>query len=232
MTNQLYLLPTVLSEGTTEKVLPPQVVELIAQIPVFFVENVRTARRFISSLKLGVVISDIQFVELTKETPELDTKNQLANLTGNVGVLSEAGCPGIADPGSVVVKWAHILGWKVIPMVGPSSILLGLMGSGFNGQSFTFHGYLPIDSNALAKKMKSIISEVQSKNETQIWIETPYRNHAMLETICKVTPPTMRLCIGYDLTGVDEFIWTGTIAQWQKKQIHFHKIPAIFLLGQ
>lgn len=231
MANQLYLLPTVLSEGSTEKVIPPQVVELIAQIPVFFVENVRTARRFLSSLKLGIVIADIQFIELTKDTPELDTKKQLASLSGDVGVLSEAGCPGIADPGSVVVKWAHVLGWKVVPSVGPSSILLGLMGSGFNGQSFTFHGYLPIDSNALVKKLKSMVVDVQARNETQIWIETPYRNHAMLETICKVVPPTIRLCIGYGLTGKEEFIWTGTIAQWQKKQIHFHKIPAIFLLG-
>ena len=229
----LYLIPTYLSDGTAEQVLPPAIRDVITSTDVFFVENVRTARRFISSLKTGRVIDDTLFYDLAKNTPEADTRRQLADLLAqnrNAGVMSEAGCPGVADPGAVAVKIAHQLGIRVEPMVGPSSILLALMASGLNGQSFVFHGYLPIDRPDRIKRLQQLDNEAETKRQTQIFIETPYRNNPLLADMLATCAPDTRLCIAANVTAPDALIQTRTIADWRNQKPDLHKIPTVFLL--
>ena len=173
----LFLIPTILAPDTQETVLPPQIKEIVSELNVFFVEELRTARRFISSLKLNKVIDDITFYELNKDTPPDQTLAQLKKLNTDAGIISEAGCPGIADPGAVAVGFAHQLGHKVVPLVGPSSILMALMASGFNGQSFTFNGYLPIDKQQRIKSLQALEQTAKKKQQTQIFMETPFRNN-------------------------------------------------------
>ena len=230
----LYLIPTPLADDTTNEVLPAQVREIVAATEVFFVENIRTARRFISSLKLGKVIDTLTFYELHKDTPEGDTLQQLKALKINnvhAGILSEAGCPGIADPGAVAVKIAHELGIEVIPLVGPSSIILALMASGMNGQSFVFHGYLPIERQQRIKALKQLEREAQAKNQTQLFIETPYRNNQLLEDILAHCAPQSRLCVAYQLTHKEGFTKTKTLKEWKVQKPDLHKKPTIFLIG-
>ena len=178
---KLYLIPTPLADGTTQGVLPAQVPEAVKELEVFFAEDLRTGRRFVSSLRLGKTIEALTFYELHKNTPEADT---LAHLTAvlaenkDAGVMSEAGCPGVADPGAVAVKYAHKLGIEVVPLVGPSSLLLALMASGMSGQSFVFHGYLPIDRTQRRKALKQLEKEALAKRQTQLFIERLY--HAAL----------------------------------------------------
>ena len=164
----LYLLPTILAEGTQNAVLSPQIKEAVQQLDVFFVENVRTARRFISSLKLGKVIDELTFIELNKDTPEAETVASLRNLSKSAGVISEAGCPGVADPGAVAVRIAHEMGIRVVPLVGPSSILLALMASGMSGQSFAFHGYLPIDKMQRKKALQNLERNARQYQQTPL----------------------------------------------------------------
>lgn len=231
--NELWLFPVVLSdESNTRDVLPAGVLEALDGISVFLVENVRTARRFLSGLKRGIVIDDLTFFVLDKNTPSEEVKSFLKAQSGKVGVMSEAGCPGIADPGSVAVRWAHDLGWMVKPLVGPTSIALGLMSSGMSGQSFVFHGYLPIDSKERQAKVRSMIQAVQKSNQTQIFIETPYRNHALLAALLQELPGNMRLYVGCHLTGPNEWIWSGPVSEWKGKKIPEGKWPAIFCIGQ
>lgn len=227
----LFLVPTSLSPDSQETILSPQVKETVQQISVFFVENIRTARRFISSLKLGKEIDNLTFYELTKDTPFDETYLQLRSLTTDAAVLSEAGCPGVADPGAVAVGFAHELGWKVAPLVGPSSILLALMGSGFSGQNFTFHGYLPIDKIERNKAFKKLESLAVNRTHAQIFMETPFRNNQLLAAILQVGNPTTRLCIAANLTANNELISTKTIAHWRMSPPDLHKIPTIFIVG-
>lgn len=230
---KLYLIPVPLSAATAPSTLPAQVLEAVQEVDVFFVENIRTARRFISSLKLGKSIESLTFYELSKDTPETETLAQLkACEADSVGVMSEAGCPGMADPGAVAVKLAHQLGIEIVPLVGPSSVLLALMGSGLNGQSFVFHGYLPIEKNERAKLLHQLEQEAKKKQQTQIFIETPYRNEQLFEAILDECSPTLRLCIATDLTAPNQYIKTLTTGKWRKTaKPSLHKRPTVFLLG-
>ncbi len=230
-TRTLYLIPTVLAEGTAPGVLPAGVIQALQTLDVFFVENVRTARRFISSLKIGRTIDEITFHELNKDTPPGETRRRLTELRTDAGIISEAGVPCVADPGSIAVGLAHELGYRVKPLVGPSSILLALMGSGFIGQSFCFHGYLPIDRAEKAKTLRHLEKEAAQSGQTHIFMETPYRNHQMLQTIMEVCQPSTCLCIAANLTGANELVLTRTVAQWRKNLPDINRQPAIFLIG-
>ncbi len=228
----LYLIPTILAPETVESVLSPQIKDAINVTDYYFVENIRTARRFISELKLGKIIDNLTFFEVDKDTKVDDIRKYFKQIPQNqaIGVISEAGCPGVADPGAVAVKVAHQLGIKVIPLVGPSSILMALMASGFSGQSFVFHGYLPIDKMERAKKLKSLENE-SKKQQTQIFMETPFRNESFLQDILTTCQPETLLCIACNITAPDEFIQTKTINQWKSQKPDLHKKPTMFLIG-
>ncbi|WP_304232320.1 SAM-dependent methyltransferase [Jiulongibacter sediminis] len=232
MNFKLYLIPTILAPETQDKTLSPQVIEKIKELNIFFVENLKTARRFISSLKLGKVIDEITFYELTKNSNFDETFEIISQLPEDAGILSEAGCPGIADPGALAVDIAHQLDMEVIPLVGPSSILLALMASGFNGQSFAFHGYLPIDKKERARRVKELERLALTSGQTQLFMETPYRNNQMLDTIVKTCNPNTKLSISANLTGEDAISKTMRIEKWKSvKEIDLHKKPAIFGFG-
>jgi 16S rRNA (cytidine1402-2'-O)-methyltransferase len=227
----LYLIPTILAEETQHNVLSPQIKEVVGELNVFFVENVRTARRFISSLKLGKVIDDLTFIELHKDTPESVTAQELKKLTQNAGVISEAGSPGVADPGAVAVHLAHQMGIRVIPLVGPSSILLALMSSGMSGQSFAFHGYLPIDRALRKKEIQNLEREARQRQQTQIFMETPFRNNQLMEAVLEACAPDTLLCIASNVTAPDEFIKTMSVKNWKSNLPDLHKKPTIFIIG-
>ena len=229
---QLYLIPTFLAPDTASKVLSPQVREVIATTEYFFVENIRTARRFISELKLGKVIDQLHFYELNKDTSEAEVISYFEQITDNqdIGVISEAGCPGVADPGALAVKIAHRFGWKVVPLVGPSSILLALMASGMSGQSFVFHGYLPIEKSAKIQKIKQLEQNAQ-KGQTQLFMETPYRNNQLFADLLANCRNDTVLCIAANLTASDELVKTQTILQWKASAPDLHKKPTIFIIG-
>jgi len=227
----LFLIPTILAENTSDQVLNPQIKDVITNLNFFFAEDIRTARRFISSLKLGKVIDQITFVELNKDTHPLDTRQQLMSLTQNAGIISEAGCPGVADPGAVAVKFAHELNISVVPLVGPSSILLALMASGMSGQSFIFHGYLPIDKVERKKEIQQLERDAFHKNQTQIFMETPFRNNQLLNAVLETCQPDTRLCIASNLTAPDEFVKTWSVRNWRKNAPDLHKKPTIFIIG-
>jgi 16S rRNA (cytidine1402-2'-O)-methyltransferase len=227
----LYLIPTILAEETQHNVLSPQIKEVVGELNVFFVENVRTARRFISSLKLGKVIDDLTFIELHKDTPESVTAQELKKLTQNAGVISEAGSPGVADPGAVAVHLAHQMGIRVVPLVGPSSILLALMSSGMSGQSFAFHGYLPIDRALRKKEIQNLEREARQRQQTQIFMETPFRNNQLMEAVLEACAPDTLLCIACNVTAPDEFIKTMSVKNWKSNLPDLHKKPTIFIIG-
>jgi 16S rRNA (cytidine1402-2'-O)-methyltransferase len=226
----LFLIPTILAPDTQETVLPPHIKAVVSELNVFFVEELRTARRFISSLKLNKIIDDITFYELNKDTPHDQTLAQLKKLKTDAGIISEAGCPGVADPGAVAVGFAHQLGYKVVPLVGPSSILMALMASGFNGQSFTFNGYLPIDKQLRIKSLKDLEQIAKKKQQTQIFMETPFRNNQLLEDILQNLNSETFLCIACNVTAENEFIKTLRVKDWRKSKPDLHKRPTIFLL--
>ena len=228
----LYLIPTYLSENSGLEVLPPQVSRVIRSTRIYLAENIRTARRFISSLKLDLTIEELHFYELTKKTTREGLINLLAPLNQGVdmGVLSEAGCPAIADPGSLAVELAHKMQAKVVPLTGPSSIMLGLMGSGLNGQRFAFHGYLPINKAERIKAIQTLEKESLKKSQTQIFIETPFRNRQILESLLSTCNQETMLCLAVDITGTTEQIETHSIREWKKLHWDIHKRPTIFLL--
>jgi len=228
----LYLIPVPLADEAAAKSFTPYLVDSINNIKEYIVENEKTARRFLKEAGLLTPQSELLIHDYSKHNRELGKAEFFKGLqTGkDVGLMSEAGCPGIADPGAEIVEKAHRMGIKVVPLVGPNSILLALMASGFNGQSFTFHGYLPIDKLLRAKKIKELESTAERIDQTQIFIETPFRNNVLLEEILKTANPKSRLCIACDLTSGTEFVQTKTIADWQKKVPELHKRPAIFLL--
>ncbi|WP_019990860.1 SAM-dependent methyltransferase [Rudanella lutea] len=229
----LYLIPTPLAEGTAPQVLPPFVSEVVSRTDAYFVENLRTARRFITELKTGRVIDETTFHLLDKDTPPADTRRQIQELMEqkrNAGVMSEAGCPGVADPGAVVIGMAHKLGWKVVPLIGPSSILLALMASGLSGQSFVFHGYLPIDRHDRARTLKHLEKEAQQRLQTQIFMETPYRNNHLMGDILTHCHPETRVCVACNLTAPDALVQTKSVREWKANVPDLHKKPTVFLL--
>ncbi|OIN60833.1 SAM-dependent methyltransferase [Arsenicibacter rosenii] len=229
----LYLIPTVLADNTADQVLSPQIRDVISKLDAYFVENVRTARRFISSLKTGKVIDELSFFDLNKDTTDIDVRRNMQALTDrkqDAGVLSEAGCPGVADPGAAAVRVAHQLGWTVVPLVGPSSILMALMASGMSGQSFVFHGYLPIDRGERSKTLKQLEKEARLKQQTQIFMETPYRNNQLMGDVLSACAGDSRLCVACNVTAPDAFIKTKTIKDWKGQLPDLHKKPTVFLL--
>lgn len=228
----LYLIPVQLSDVELDKVLPAVNTAIVIEIKHFIVENVRTARRFLKKCDRNINIDELTFYELNRHTSPDQLPAMLKPLSNGepVGVISEAGCPAIADPGADVVAIAQQRGLKVIPLVGPSSILMGLMGSGFNGQSFAFLGYLPIDENARNRKLKEMERRIMHEDQTQIFIETPYRNNALVTKLCQVLPPHLKLCIATDITGPQESIVTKSIKQWSGNLPVINKVPTIFLL--
>ncbi|MDX1903477.1 MAG: SAM-dependent methyltransferase [Thermonemataceae bacterium] len=228
----LYLIPTLLAENTQAKVLPGYVTETIQTLEHFIVEDIRSARRFISSLRLGLQIDKLQFYEIGKRSHLENLTEVLLGLEKglSVGLLSEAGCPAVADPGASVVAWCQERAIKVVPMVGASSLLLALMASGFNGQSFAFQGYLPIDKAERIQKIKELEKKIYNENQTQIFIETPFRNESLVAAILQTCQHQTKLCIAANITADNESILTKTIAQWRKEKIILHKIPTVFLL--
>lgn len=231
---KLYLVPNVLSEAEWQSVLPANVLPILTQTKYFIVENVRTARRFMKQVNNEINIDECIFYELNKRTSFSEIPAFLKPIEQgfDVGVISEAGCPGVADPGADVVKIAHQKGYKVVPVVGPSSILLSLMASGFNGQNFAFKGYLPIKPNERIKEILVLEKRVVSQQQTQIFIETPYRNNALIADLLKTCSPSTLLCIAANITGENEFIATKTIEQWKINIPDLHKQPVIFLIGK
>lgn len=226
----VFLIPTILSEGRTE-VLPTYITESIKKCSSFFVENERTARRFLKLLSKEMVIDDYEWHNIKEITSETIAAFQQAIKEGKtIGIISEAGCPGVADPGQQLVHIAQQMNADIKPLVGPNSILLALMASGMNGQHFQFVGYLPIDHSERAKSIKHLEAESRQKNCTQIFIETPYRNNQLLETLLKTCQPHTQLCIAVDLTADTEMVKTKTIQQWKKESPQLHKRPAIFLM--
>jgi 16S rRNA (cytidine1402-2'-O)-methyltransferase len=229
---KLYMIPTVLAENTAHWVISPQVKEVIANTKIFLVENPRSARRYISSLKLGITIEELQFEVLDKDTPpEQVSRLMMPLLNGaDIGVISEAGCPGIADPGALAVAYAHQKDIQVVPISGPSSMFLALMGSGFSGQSFAFHGYLPIDKKERAATLKKLEQESVREKRAQLFMETPFRNNQLLADALAILSPQTKLCIAKNLTAADELIQTKTIADWKNHPLDLHKIPTVFIL--
>ena len=229
---KIYLIPNVISEGTQTDVIPEQVKSAILKCDFFLVENVRTARRYISSLKLGLTIEELRFEILDKKTSFEECVDLIQPILqgSNVGVISESGCPGIADPGARLVHVAHQFGIASVPIVGPSSILLSLMASGFNGQSFAFHGYLPIDKKERQLRIKQLERESKEKDQTQIFMDTPYRNEQLLADILKSARRDTFLCVARDVTGDKEQIVTKPVNKWKVNDINLKKIPTIFLI--
>jgi 16S rRNA (cytidine1402-2'-O)-methyltransferase len=228
----VYLIPMLLAENTHAKVLTPYALDIIKSTSIFFVENLKTTRRFFTSLKIGIVIDDLQFIEINQDTKFEPLFEIMQGLEGKAaGIISEAGCSGVADPGALVVEIAHQLGSRVEPLVGPNSILLALMASGFSGQSFVFHGYLPIKEPEREKKIKFMEREALAKKQTQIFMETPYRNTQILAALLKVLMPSTRLCVACDITSADELIVSKSIQGWRSSALpDFHKKPCIFLI--
>jgi 16S rRNA (cytidine1402-2'-O)-methyltransferase len=227
---KVFLIPSVLDETSTN-VIPLYVLDAVKQCKVFFVENERSARRFLKSIWKEMVIDDYKWFTIHKA--EAEVKNQFAQFLKesiNIGIISEAGCPGVADPGQILVGVAHANNADVVPLVGPSSILLALMASGLNGQQFQFVGYLPIENAERAKTLKSLEAESLKKNCTQIFIETPYRNNQLFETIVKTCGPGTKLCVAAELTSKNEWVKTKSIAEWKKSLPDLHKKPTVFLL--
>jgi 16S rRNA (cytidine1402-2'-O)-methyltransferase len=228
----LYLIPTILGEVDLEKVLPDYNSSVIKKIRYFVVENIRTARRFIKKTDREINIDDLVFYELNEHTEKKTLEEFLQPVYEgfDMGIISEAGCPGVADPGADLVRIAHEKNIKVIPLIGPSSILLSLMASGMNGQNFAFLGYLPVKPAERIKTLKEIERRSAIEKQTQIFIETPYRNMKLFEDLMATMHPLTRLCIAADLTIESEYIRTQTISNWKKQQPDLNKRPAIFLI--
>lgn len=226
----IYLIPCTLAEDATETI-PVYVLEAVKKCTVIFAENERTARRFLKTLDRNIVIDDYEWFAIHKaEEEQLTQFRQKIKENKNIAIISEAGCPGIADPGQALIAAAQQLHCVVKPLVGPSSILLALMASGMNGQQFEFTGYLPIDTMERNKRIKELEAASQKNNSTKIFIETPYRNNQLLEALVKNCNGSTRLCIGVNITAPNESIQTLFIAEWKNKKPELHKQPAIFLL--
>lgn len=232
MQPSLFLIPVTLGETSIEQVLPSYNKEVILQTKYFIVENIRSARRFLKKVEQSINIDELTFFELNKHTNLDQIEHYLHPLEKgfNVGIISEAGCPAIADPGSDIVAIAQRKNYNVVPLIGPSSILLSLMASGFNGQGFAFQGYLPVDGTERVKKIKKLEQLIQYENQTQIFIETPFRNQKLVEDIIKHCAPSTKLCIAMNITCEDEYIKTRSVKEWKKQLPNMSKQQCIFLL--
>lgn len=232
MKTALYLIPVLLGDTSTDRVLPTYNHQVILGIRHFIVEDVRSARRFLKLVDKDIDIDELQFYPLNKHTSPQDISGYLKPLEeGNpMGVISEAGCPAVADPGADVVAIAQRKNQPVVPLIGPSSIILSVMASGFNGQSFAFNGYLPIEPSERGKKLKALEQRAATEHQTQIFIETPYRNNKMVEDILKSCRPQTRLCIAANITCENEYIKTKSLKEWKGNVPDLSKIPCIFLL--
>jgi len=229
----LYLIPTPLGETGFEIGLPAYNMQILDHIEIFIVEELRTARRFLRKAGYTKDFETVTFYLLNEHTPDVEAASMLElSLAGkNIGLLSEAGLPCVADPGNIVVRLAHRKGIRVVPLIGPSSIMLALMASGLNGQNFAFHGYLPVKPDERSRALRELDHAATKSNQTQIFIETPYRNLQMLESIIKTCHPSLRLCIAVDLTLETEWIRSIPVSEWKKQKPDLHKRPAVFLLG-
>jgi 16S rRNA (cytidine1402-2'-O)-methyltransferase len=227
----LYLIPSAIAQGASQSTITPHVQKTIIETKHFVAEHVREARRFISSLKLGITIEDLDFKELNKRTPNEQLEELLQPVFNghNLGVLSDAGCPGVADPGAEIVKVAHRLCIRVVPLVGPSAIILALMASGLSGQNFRFTGYLPIEVKELKNKIKVLENQSRKDKETQIFIETPYRSDKLLQQLITLLNPSTLLTVAMDITGSNENIQTFSAAEWGNNKIIIGKTPTVFL---
>ena len=231
----LYLIPVTLGDTEINQVLPDYNHDVIVNIKHFIVENIRSARRFLKKVEKSIDIDELTFYELNRHTDRKIIGEYLEPLKKGqaVGIISEAGCPAIADPGADVVAIAQSRGIKVVPLVGPSSIIMSLMGSGFNGQSFAFNGYLPVDVPGRIKALKKLENKVYKEYQTQIFIETPYRNSKMMETILNTLKPNTKVCIAAGITTEQELIITKTVEKWKKEKMpEFEKVPCVFLIGR
>lgn len=232
MKGKLYLIPSPLGDYDPEVVIPAPTLDLLQRIGCYVVEEVRTARRYLSRAGLKGHIHELEFHELNEHTSAAEVERLVALFDDgrNVGLISEAGLPAVADPGSALVALCHRHGIEVVPQVGPSSLMMALMASGLNGQSFTFCGYLPAKTEERRSAIKSIEKTSQSKRQTQIFIETPYRNEAMFSDLLQSCRPSTRICIAADITMSDEFIRTKTVAEWKKENPIIGKRPCVFLM--
>ncbi len=231
----LYLIPVTLGDTPLEQVLPSYNRDIVLPLRHFIVEEIRTARRFLRKMDRNFPIDDCQFYEMGKHADEKRFGEYLKPLCEGIsmGVISEAGCPAVADPGADVVAIAQRRNLRVVPLVGPSSMILAVMGSGMNGQSFAFNGYLPVDDGERARKLKALETRAYNEGQTQLFIETPYRNRKMFDTLLATLRPQTRLCIAAGITTADEYIHTHTIQEWGKKKLpELSKVPAIFLIGK
>ncbi|WP_346316471.1 SAM-dependent methyltransferase [Chitinophaga sp. YIM B06452] len=228
---KVFLIPTVLSADALFS-LPPYITDTVKRLDVFFVENERTARRFLKALDRSIDIDSLQLHLMNEHNPpDLGIARKLLLEGRSIGVISEAGCPAIADPGQLVVQAAHNINARVVPLVGPNSMLLALMASGMNGQNFQFAGYLPVKPPERAKAIKELEAVSARKQQTQLFIEAPYRNNQLLKDILANCNDRTQLCVAADLTAPTEYIRTQSVAQWKKQtDADFHKRPAIFLL--
>lgn len=231
----LYLIPVTLGPTSIEQVLPSYNHDIIMGIRHFIVENVRSARRFLRQVDREFPIDDSEFYEMGKHSDERLFSQYLQPLRDGkpMGVISEAGCPAVADPGADIVAIAQRQNLRVIPLVGPSSMIMAVMGSGLNGQSFAFNGYLPVETSERAKALKALETRAWNEHQTQLFIETPYRNQKMFQTLLATLRPQTRLCIAAGITTEDEYIHTHTIAEWKKTTLpDLSKVPAIFLINK
>jgi 16S rRNA (cytidine1402-2'-O)-methyltransferase len=234
MKGTLYLVPNTLGNPDTSISIPGGIIPRVNSIEVYIVEDLRNARRYLKNLNREIDIDKLTFHELNEHTPleELPSFLKQAEMGKDIAIITEAGVPGVADPGASVVRIAHAKGIRVVPLTGPSSILLSLMASGLNGQSFCFHGYLPVKRPDRIRKIRDIEQMALRKNETQLFIEAPYRNDGLLTDILENCSSSTLLCIAADITLDSEFIFTRSVAEWQRKKPALHKRPVIFLLGK
>jgi 16S rRNA (cytidine1402-2'-O)-methyltransferase len=232
MKGKLYLIPTTLGENEPLEVMPYSVKTIVELLDHYIVENEKSARRFIKKITPKKIQSSLIMMKLDKYAKEIETRTylDLCEQGVSIGLLSEAGVPAVADPGASMVKLAHEKGIQVVPLVGPSSILMALMASGLNGQNFAFNGYLPIDNSERKKEIKALEKLSKEKNQSQIFIETPYRNEKMFTDLKSVLSPGTLLCIAIDISLPKEFIKTYTIAHWKRQSPDLHKRPAIFII--
>ena len=231
----LYLIPVTLGETSIDQVLPPYNHRVIMGIRHFVVENIRSARRFLRQTDKAFPIDDCTFFEMGKHADEKQFSQYLQPLREGkpVGVISEAGCPAVADPGADIVRIAQREGLRVVPLVGPNSMIMAVMSSGLGGQSFAFNGYLPVDASDRAKRLKALESRAWTEGQTQLFIETPYRNEKMFQSLLSTLRPQTRLCIAAGITTADEYIRTLPISEWKKTKLpDLSKIPAIFLINK
>ncbi len=225
----VYLIPSLLHEEGLQTI-PSYIIDAVKRCQVFFAEEERTARRYLKKIAKEIVIDEYEWFPMTNETPNIDSFKIKIREKKTIGIISEAGCPGIADPGQQLVAIAQQLNIEIKPLVGPNSILLALMASGMNGQQFKFNGYLPIKDHERNKAIRELEAESAKKNCTQIFIETPYRNNQLIDALLKNCLPSTKICMAVDLTGTNEFIKTKPVSEWKKNKPDIHKRPAVFVL--